>query len=167
MERRDTLKILAATTGAILASRDSLAFAKEKKGSEHKQHHGSEAKAAEKSGESKDKNKVSFSELNHSAAHCNHVAQMCAGHCIELVNNGQKSMMECLQAALAVQAMSAALSQLAGLRSSLSATQAKACIEGCEKCMKACEPHVNHHEQCKECYEACKSCMDVCKAFAV
>lgn len=165
MERRDTIKILAATTGAILAAGHSLALAKEKKEDEHKKHHGHGKKTAEKS-ETKEAGKVSFGELNHAAAHCNHVAQMCAGHCMGLVNDGQKAMIECLQSALEVQTMSAALSQLAGLRSSLAAAQAKACIQACEKCMKACEPHVGHHEQCKECFEACKSCMEVCKAYA-
>jgi Cys-rich four helix bundle protein (predicted Tat secretion target) len=170
MERRDTLKILAATTGAILASRDSLAFAKEKKETDHKKHHGHHGhhtKTAEKTDGKKEPGKLSFGDLNHAAAHCNHVAQMCAGHCLELIKDGQKSMVECLQAALEVQAMSAALSDLAGLRSDLCAAQAKACILACEKCMKACEPHVGHHEQCKECFEACKSCMETCKSFAV
>jgi Cys-rich four helix bundle protein (predicted Tat secretion target) len=169
MERRDTLKILAATTGALLATRNSLALAKEKKDEKHEKHHGHGGKKAEKTSdkksEAKSDGKVSFGELNHAAAHCNHVAQMCAGHCIVLVNDGQKSMIDCLQSALEVQAMSAALSQLAGLRSPLAAAQAKACIQACEKCMKSCEPHVNHHEQCKECFEACKSCMEVCKAY--
>lgn len=165
MERRDTLKMLAATTGAILAAGHSLALAKEKKEDEHKKHHGHGKKTADKQSEKKEAGKVSFGELNHAAAHCNHVAQMCAGHCIELVNNGQKAMIDCLQSALEVQAMSAALSQLAGLRSSLAGAQAKACIQSCEKCMKACEPHVGHHELCKECFEACKSCLEVCKAY--
>lgn len=170
MERRNSLRILAATTGAILASRTSLAFANEKKESDHKKHkghHGHHTAASAKTEGKNNSSKVSFGELNHASAHCNHVAQMCAGHCLELIKNGQKSMTECLQAALEVQAMSAALSDLAGLRSELCAAQAKACILACDKCMKACEPHVGHHEQCKECFEACKSCMETCKSFAV
>lgn len=164
MERRDTLKALAATTGTILTLGNSLAFAAEKKKLEEKKHSHND-KASENKSDSKKIEKVSFSELNHSAAHCNHVAQMCAGHCLGLLKDGQKNMLECLQAALEVQAMSGALSQLAGLRSSLASAQAKACIQACEKCMKACEPHINHHEQCKECFEACQSCMKTCQAF--
>jgi Cys-rich four helix bundle protein (predicted Tat secretion target) len=171
MERRETLKVLAATTGAILATGHSLAFGKDKKEIDHKKHKGHDAKSTENKttevkAEKKETGKISFSELNHAAAHCTHVAQMCAGHCLNLVKDGQKMMTECLQAALEVQAMSAALSQLAGLNSPLATAQAKACILACEKCMKACEPHINHHEQCKECFEACKDCLNTCKAFA-
>lgn len=166
MERRDTLKILAASTGALIAARESLAFAKDKKQDHHKHHHAHGSKTNAVSADKKDAGKVSFSELNHSAAHCTHVAQMCAGHCISLINQGQKNMLDCLQSTLEVKAMTAALSELAGLRSSLALPQAKACIEACEKCMKTCEPHVNHHAECKECFDACKSCMETCKAYS-
>lgn len=167
MERRDSLKILAASAGAILVGANSVATASEKKGHEHSKKHSShttQAAAATKDG--KKTGKPSFAELNHAGAHCNHVAQMCVGHCFQLISQGQKSMVECAQAALEVAAMSDALSRLAGLSSDLCAVQAKACISACEKCMKACEPHVGHHAQCKECYEACKDCMETCKAFA-
>lgn len=166
MERRDSLKILAATTGALLVGTNSVAMAGEKKASDHSkkhQHHQTSSEQAKKS--EKKGGKPSFSELNHAAAHCNHVAQMCVGHCFTLISQGQKNMVECAQAALEVSAMTDALSRLAGLSSELCAVQAKACIAACEKCMKTCEPHVGHHALCKECFEACKDCMETCKAF--
>jgi len=167
MERRDSLKILAATTGAFLVGKNSVALAAEKKAHDHSKKHSSHHAATESEKKSEKKSgKPSFSELNHAGAHCNHVAQMCVGHCFTLIAQGQKNMVECAQAALEVAAMSDALSRLAGLGSDLCAVQAKACIVACEKCMKACEPHIHHHAQCKECFEACKDCMETCKAFA-
>jgi len=163
MQRRDSLKILAASTGAIIASKNSLAFAAEKKGEDHAKMHSQQTATTAAGG--KPTGKPSFEELNHAAAHCNHVAQMCVGHCFNLIAQGQKNMLECAQSALEVSAMAEALSRLAGLKSDLSAAQAKACIAACEKCMKSCEPHINHHALCKSCYEACKDCMATCKSF--
>lgn len=162
MQRRDTLKLFVSSTAGILAAQSALATAKEKSSSKHDKHHGHKAKHAS---ESAVKGKVSFGDLNHAAAHCNHVAQMCAGHCIALINEGQKAMVECLQTSLEAQAMATALSQLAALRSPLAKTQAAACIEAMDKCMKACEPHTGHHVECKECYEACKSCKETCSSY--
>ena len=162
MQRRDTLKLFVGSTAGILAAQSALASAKEKEKSKHDKHHGHKSKHSEKAGS---QGKVSFGDLNHSAAHCNHVAQMCAGHCIALINEGQKAMVECLQTSLEAQAMATALSQLAALRSPLAKTQASACIEAIDRCMKTCEPHVSHHAECKECYEACKSCKDTCTAY--
>jgi Cys-rich four helix bundle protein (predicted Tat secretion target) len=162
MQRRDTIKILAGSAAGVLTAQSALAWAKDKGHHKHEKHHGHKAQHA--SGGKSD-GKVSFGELNHAAAHCNHVAQMCAGHCIALINEGQKMMMDCLQATLAAQAMTSALSELAGLRSPLAKTQASACLEAMTKCMGACEPHIKHHAECKECYEACQSCKETCSAY--
>lgn len=170
MERRDSLKILAATTGALWAGKSMWAQAAEKKQpseskkspSHHSGHHANHE--SKKTSERKD-GKPSFAELNHAAAHCNHVAQMCIGHCFKLISEGQSNMLACAQGALEVSAMSDALQRLAGISSELAVVQAKACISACEKCMKVCEPHVGHHPQCKECFEACKDCLETCKAF--
>ncbi|MEY4064642.1 MAG: hypothetical protein RIR26_850 [Pseudomonadota bacterium] len=178
MERRDSLKVLAATTGALLAGRSSWAQAADKKQSEtmksaspHAGHHSGHHSAQQTSQDTTKKTegkgeKPSFAELNHAAAHCNHVAQMCVGHCLKLIGDGQTNMLACAQGALEVSAMSDALQRLAGINSELAVVQAKACISACEKCMKACEPHIGHHAQCKECFEACKGCLETCKAFA-
>lgn len=160
MQRRDTLKLLVGSTAGLLAAQSALASPKGK--DKHDKHHGHKSKHSSKE---EAKGKVSFGDLNHAAAHCNHVAQMCAGHCIVLINEGQKGMVECLQTSLEAQAMASALSQLAALRSPLAKTQATACIESMDRCMKACEPHIGHHTECKECYEACKSCKETCASY--
>jgi Cys-rich four helix bundle protein (predicted Tat secretion target) len=102
---------------------------------------------------------------------CISKAQLCAGHCVEELANGNLQMAKCSASVNELLAVTSATQALVGRKSALAKKAAALCAEACAACAAACAEHKEHfahgmHLACKACMEACQVCEKVCKAFA-
>ncbi|MCW8831445.1 MAG: four-helix bundle copper-binding protein [Gammaproteobacteria bacterium] len=100
------------------------------------------------------------------ALDCVKTGMACNDHCIELLKDGDTSIVNCMDVLSETLAMCTALSQMASYQSSHLAAVAKVCISVCEDCEKECRKHEKKHAACKACAESCKDCIDACKKIA-
>jgi Cys-rich four helix bundle protein (predicted Tat secretion target) len=93
-----------------------------------------------------------------SAIHCKLAAEICLGHCIAELSNGDKSLGECASSTLEVIAACDAFIALASQGSSFTKKTAALCEEICNSCSKICKKHADHHKECKDCMDSCVAC---------
>jgi Cys-rich four helix bundle protein (predicted Tat secretion target) len=93
-----------------------------------------------------------------SAIHCKLAAEVCLGHCIAEMSNGDKTLGECANSTMEVIALCDAFISLASKGSSFTKKAASLCEEICNSCAKICKKHEGHHKECKDCMESCLAC---------
>ncbi|TGN19663.1 four-helix bundle copper-binding protein [Leptospira idonii] len=93
-----------------------------------------------------------------SAIHCKLAAEVCLGHCITELGNGDKSLGACAKSTREVIAACEAFISLASQESAFTKKSAALCLEICEACAKECKKHADHHKVCKECLDSCLAC---------
>ena len=98
--------------------------------------------------------------------HCVRQGNLCQDHCIDLIKDGDTSMIDCLNSVTEMLPMCETLSKLASLKSDLLPKFANVCIDACIACEKECKKHAHMHEACKNCAESCAACIVECKKLA-
>ncbi len=93
-----------------------------------------------------------------SALHCKLAAEVCLGHCIAELSNGDKSLGECASSTMEVIAACEAFISLASQNSNFTKKAAILCEEICNSCAKICKKHADHHKECKDCMDSCLAC---------
>jgi len=143
MNRRDAL----AGTGAALMT--ALATSAMAQDANHQHHHHHEGPAQ---------------SLIAAASDCAAKGQVCLAHCLTLLADGEKGMLECAQSVNQTIALCRALESLAAQQAPLLKALAKVTLDACQACEKECRKH-EKHAQCKECAESCVACIKECKAL--
>jgi Cys-rich four helix bundle protein (predicted Tat secretion target) len=92
------------------------------------------------------------------AIHCKLAAEVCLGHCIAEMANGDKSLGACATSTMEVIAACEAFTTLASQSSKFTKKLASLCEDICEACAKECKKHADHHKECKDCMESCNAC---------
>jgi Cys-rich four helix bundle protein (predicted Tat secretion target) len=105
-------------------------------------------------------------ELAEAGAECVKAGDVCMEHCLELLRQGDKSMVKCSETVAAMLPMCRALAALATQGSPYLAEHARTCAKVCRDCEAACKVHASHHESCKRCMETCQRCAADCEKFA-
>jgi Cys-rich four helix bundle protein (predicted Tat secretion target) len=96
---------------------------------------------------------------------CTAAGKACMDHCITMLSNGDKSMVDCFAAARAMVPVCEALTSLAKLNNANLKAYAAVCAKVCRDCESACKPH-DKHPPCKACMEACAKCAAECEKAA-
>lgn len=103
--------------------------------------------------------------LIEAASDCALKAQICLQHCLVLLGQGDQSMAACARSSSQVEAMCAALQNLAAAESRHLPQLAKVAMDICKDCEVECKK-TNKHPECKACEEACAACYKECKKIA-
>jgi len=93
------------------------------------------------------------------AGACSVAAEICVGHCVEMLASGDKTMAACAASSREVAVVCDGLRSLAAQNSAHLASYAKVAAEICKSCEAECRKHPQH--------EACKNCADACAACAI
>ena len=141
--RRDIL-LGAAAVAATLAT-DTAFSATDHNHSEHQHHQNSNT------------------NIINAALDCVKTGLACNDHCIELLKDGDTSIVKCMDVLAESLAMCTALSHMASYQSSHLPELAKLCISVCEDCEKECRKHEKKHAACKACADSCNDCIKACK----
>ncbi len=105
-------------------------------------------------------------DIINAALDCVKTGLACNDHCIELLKDGDTSIVKCMDVLAESLAMCTALSQMASYQSSHLPELAKLCIAVCEDCEKECRKHEKKHAACKACADSCNDCIKACKKVA-
>ena len=92
---------------------------------------------------------------------CSKAAELCVGHCVETLAQGDKSLIECARNSREVLVVCNALRALAAQNSPHLAKFAMLSAEVCRSCEAECRKHPQH-TTCKNCAEACAACAAEC-----
>jgi Cys-rich four helix bundle protein (predicted Tat secretion target) len=147
MDRREIL-IGAGAIAAVTAAQ--AAFAAEKPAAQshdHQHHHG----------------KAKYQSLVDSAAHCVATGEVCLDHCVDVLQEGDKTMADCARSVNELIAVCAALRSLAAQDASGLKAMAKVALDSCKRCEDECRKHEKKHQACKDCGDACAQCAKECK----
>lgn len=117
---------------------------------EHTHHHAAPAQAG----------------LAAAAADCVQKGEACLSHCLDLLGQGDKIMVDCAKSVNQVLAVCTALQQLANQNSPHTAKFAAAAMDVCRQCEDECRKHADKHESCKACGESCAACYRECRKIA-
>lgn len=148
MERRDALN---AIVGGLAAALAASATAQEH---DHSKMHGGAASAGG----------GAYAKLAAAAQDCVGKGQACLAHCLVLLGEGDKALVECAQNVNQMLALCGALQNLAYQQSNQTRALARIALDACQSCEKACRKHEQHHATCKACADACAACAKECGA---
>lgn len=84
-------------------------------------------------------------KIINAALDCVKTGLACNDHCIELLKEGDTSIVKCMDVLTESLAMCTALSQMASYQSTHLPELAKLCISVCEDCEKECRKHEKKH----------------------
>ena len=99
------------------------------------------------------------------ASKCSSLAEVCVGHCVEMLAGGDKSLAACAASSREVAVVCDGLHSLAAQNSAHLASYAKITAEICKSCEAECRKHPEH-EVCKNCGDACAACAAECAKAA-
>jgi len=99
------------------------------------------------------------------ASNCSSAADICVGHCVEMLAGGDKTMAACTASSREVAVVCEGLRALAAQNSAHLASYAKVAAEICKSCEGECRKHPQH-EVCKNCADACAACAIECGKVA-
>ena len=103
-------------------------------------------------------------KLISAASDCVMKAQICLQHCLVSMGKGDKELAACAQSASQVEAICAALQNMAAAESKFLPALAKVAMDVCKDCEDECKKF-DKHPECKACGEACTACAKECKAI--
>ena len=96
---------------------------------------------------------------------CSKAAELCVGHCVEMLDQGDKSLIVCARNSREVLVVCNALRALAAQNSPHLADFARLSAAICKSCEAECRKHPQH-ATCRNCADACASCAAECGKFA-
>lgn len=99
------------------------------------------------------------------AAKCSSAADICVGHCLEMLAGGDKTLAACAASSREVEVVCSGLRALAAQDSAHLASYAKVAAEICKSCEAECRKHPQH-PVCKNCGDACAACAAECGKVA-
>ena len=99
------------------------------------------------------------------ASRCSSAAEICTGHCVEMLAGGDKTMAACAASSREVAVVCNGLRALAAQNSAHLAAYAKLAAEVCKSCEAECRKHAQH-PPCKNCADACAACAIECGKVA-
>ncbi len=99
------------------------------------------------------------------ASKCSTAAEICTGHCVDMLAGGDKSLAACAASSREVTVVCNGLRDLAAQNSAHLASYAKVAAEICKSCEAECRKHPEH-EVCKNCGDACAACAAECAKTA-
>jgi Cys-rich four helix bundle protein (predicted Tat secretion target) len=99
------------------------------------------------------------------ASACSIAAEICVGHCVEMLAGGDKAMAACAASSREVAVVCNGLRSLAAQNSAHLASYAKVAAEICKSCEAECRKHPEHMV-CKNCSDACAACAMECGKVA-
>jgi Cys-rich four helix bundle protein (predicted Tat secretion target) len=150
MERRELLGALGGLTIAGMATTAIATEPPDVTDHSHHQHH----------------DEAGNSALAAASADCVTKGNICMAHCLVLLGDGDKGMVQCARSVNQMLAFCSALQKIAAQNSSRTAALAKLTLEVCAECEKECRRHEKKHAECKACADACAECIKQCKAMA-
>jgi Cys-rich four helix bundle protein (predicted Tat secretion target) len=102
---------------------------------------------------------------NIAASACSSAAEICVGHCVEMLAGGDKTLAACAASSREVAVVCNGLRSLAAQNSAYLASYAKVAAEICKSCEAECRKH-SEHIACKNCGDACVACAGECGKVA-
>jgi Cys-rich four helix bundle protein (predicted Tat secretion target) len=99
------------------------------------------------------------------ASNCSSAADICVGHCVEMLAGGDKTLAACAASSREVEVVCSGLRALAAQDSAHLASYAKVAAEVCKSCEAECRKH-SQHPVCKSCGDACAACAIECGKVA-
>jgi len=99
------------------------------------------------------------------ASACSSTAEICVGHCVEMLAGGDKTLAACAASSLEVAVVCNGLRALAAQNSAHLASYAKVAADVCKSCEAECRKHAEHMA-CKNCGDACAACAVKCGKVA-
>lgn len=96
---------------------------------------------------------------------CSSAAEHCVTHCVEMLAEGDKTLLPCAKTSREVAVVCGGLRALAAQNSPHLAQYAKMAAEICKSCEAECRKHPQH-PVCKNCAEACAACAAECSKAA-
>ncbi len=106
-----------------------------------------------------------YQALADAASACSSAAEACVGHCIAMLAEGDKTLVECAATSREVAVVCGGLRALAAQGSPHLAQYAKVAGEICKSCEAECARHPQH-PTCKACAESCAACAAECAKVA-
>jgi Cys-rich four helix bundle protein (predicted Tat secretion target) len=106
-----------------------------------------------------------YQALVDSASKCSSVADICVGHCIDMLAGGDKTLAACAASSREVAVVCSGLRSLAAQNSPHLASYAKLAADVCKSCEVECRKHLKH-QVCKDCADACDACAIECDKVA-
>ena len=97
------------------------------------------------------------------AQDCVKNGEICAAHCVTMLEQGDRALAECQRRVNETVAVCQALASLAAQESPVTKQLAGLVLEVCRSCEQECRKHEKKHAVCKECAEACVACARECK----
>ncbi|RMH49980.1 MAG: four-helix bundle copper-binding protein [Zetaproteobacteria bacterium] len=95
--------------------------------------------------------------------HCIQAGNDCIVHCLDLIKEGDATIIDCLRSAEQMRNFCQAHAYLAASDSPFLDDACRLAIEICGDCKKECDKHAKKHAICKACADACAGCVDACK----
>ncbi|MDX8401862.1 MAG: Csp1 family four helix bundle copper storage protein [Mariprofundaceae bacterium] len=95
--------------------------------------------------------------------HCIQAGDDCIAHCLDLIKEGDTSIIDCLRSAEQMRNFCQAHAYLAAADSPFLNDACKLAIKICGDCSKQCDKHADKHAICKACRDACDACVKACK----
>ncbi|MDX8412829.1 MAG: four-helix bundle copper-binding protein [Mariprofundales bacterium] len=95
--------------------------------------------------------------------HCVLAGNDCIAHCLDLIKNGDNTIIDCLRSTEQMRAFCQAHAYLSAADSPHLNDICRLAIKICGDCSKACDKHAEKHAICKACRDACDACVKACK----
>jgi Cys-rich four helix bundle protein (predicted Tat secretion target) len=105
-------------------------------------------------------------ELAEAAGECIKKGEACLAHCIDLLSQGDKEMVDCAHTVNEMRSVMHALHTLANTGSKHLGEFAKVAMKFCADCEAACRKHAGMHAVCKDCADACLKTVAACQKVA-
>jgi Cys-rich four helix bundle protein (predicted Tat secretion target) len=96
---------------------------------------------------------------------CINTGEACLDHCLALLGQGERDLVQCARTVQSTIAACTALRQLAAVNSPRVKEFARLVALVCEDCKAECHKQ-SAHAPCKKCEEACEACAKACRAIA-
>lgn len=101
--------------------------------------------------------------LADAALKCLKFAEICSAHCIEMLEQGDRTLAECRRRVDETAAICEALASLAIQGSPVTRKLAVLAVDVCRSCEQECRKHEKQHAICKDCADSCVACARECK----
>ena len=108
---------------------------------------------------------VRYQALIDAASKCSSAAELCVGHGVDMLSEGDKTMAACVASSREVAVVCNGLRALAAQESAHLARYARLAAEVCKSCEAECLKHPRH-PVCKNCADACAACAIECGKIA-
>ena len=104
--------------------------------------------------------------LTEAAADCISKGEVCLDHCLDNLEEGDKTMAACARSVNEMLAICRALQRISAQDAPSLPKMAALAADACKRCEDECRKHEKKHTQCRDCAEACVTCAKACQKYA-